>query len=358
MAFPALEIHAFACGNGDTILLKWPGPKWAIVDCRLPRGPIRDAVYAYFEREKVEHLEFICLTHPDLDHLLGMADLVSHFTQGGRSISRFCCPAMDPKTVQAVFAWAHGEAVLREYRRLVEVLRDLFRSGIVERYPLAANVEPLHQGDGAVVVPLSPDPSTDYELFIRGMERFARTSRGNAVKIVSRDANPFSTVLALRIPTNPPISALLSGDLSGELWPVALGAWQTKSQKLKMPQGFRIVKLPHHGSINSHDRRLASDFGGCKPRFALVSVGHSRKEHPNRQVLQDYHDCGWKTLLTEKRILQRARRQRVVDLLSKNSCRYQFSGACDVSVTVHQDGRISPHPEGALLHETEIHLYE
>ena len=47
---PTVELHLFQCGHGDTLLLRLPGPQWALVDCYLPKSNGRfDKFIAYLD---------------------------------------------------------------------------------------------------------------------------------------------------------------------------------------------------------------------------------------------------------------------------------------------------------------------
>src|SRR5687767_13593105 len=71
-----VQLHVFACGHGDTLLLRLPGDRWVLVDCYLPHADAtRARFFQYLDRLEVRRLDYIFLTHPDSDHYLGMAEL-------------------------------------------------------------------------------------------------------------------------------------------------------------------------------------------------------------------------------------------------------------------------------------------
>ncbi len=350
---PLLELRFFSCGNGDTILVRWPGPKWAIIDCRLPRGPVRDKVFDYFDRKSIRQLEFVCLTHPDLDHLLGMADLVSHFTTNGREIKSFCHPPTDSKTIGKIFRWARKKSARSEYRRLIEVLEPLLKTRKVKRLPISANSEPIVHESDLRLVPLSPDPNTDFNQVLAGLRHLSNDRLGD---LRVGDTNAISIVLVAAVQAGPAgVCALLSGDLGAEEWPWALEAWEQKAKASSCNTQFRVVKVPHHGSIKSHEPRVVSTFAGPKPRFAIVSVGHSRPQHPDRRVLKDFVANEWKVLLTAKR--QPVVRHHPLDLSAQSQARFEPSEGRDVTIAVHSDGTIVATPPEAFLAAPEIPLY-
>jgi len=82
-----IEIILFACGHGDTILLRLPVDKWILIDCCLPKLTfVFDRFLQFLDNRGIRRFEYVFQTHPDFDHFLGMADLLRHFTRDGRSI--------------------------------------------------------------------------------------------------------------------------------------------------------------------------------------------------------------------------------------------------------------------------------
>ena len=57
-----LEIHVLECGHGDTILIRLPKEKWALIDCHLPQGRIRDRFFQFVEDRHIVRLDLLCLT--------------------------------------------------------------------------------------------------------------------------------------------------------------------------------------------------------------------------------------------------------------------------------------------------------
>lgn len=358
----AFEIRAFACGNGDTILLKWPGPKWAVVDCCLPeKGGVREKVFAHFRQAGVKRLEFICLTHPDLDHLRGMAELVEHFTTADRSLGFFCHPPADPRTVGKVLQWIgtpHSRETRSEYGKLIEKLHPLFAEKVVARFPMHSRAENMDDGSGVVFAPMAPDPNTDWDLMIAGLKRLAR--RGAPIgDLAAGQVNAVSIVLAIALSTpKARMAIMLGGDLAWEEWPWALKTWLRRCPVLRSPPRFRIVKVAHHGSRTSHYPPLASAFAGPAPRFAVLSVGSVYLSHPDRRVLGDFRANDWRVFLTQKRLAKTADRTFLIEAFSATRRAFEFSQGRDLVLTVDQEGRIAAEPPEAVLQPGEVPLYE
>ena len=85
-----VEIHIFACGHGDTLLLRFPGGENHLIDCCLPkRDGTRDRFFQYLVALGVKRLDSVFLTHPDQDHLLGMAEVIQHFVDEQEGVGFF-----------------------------------------------------------------------------------------------------------------------------------------------------------------------------------------------------------------------------------------------------------------------------
>ncbi len=74
----SLCVHILNVGDGDSIILEFPEVggvrKYAVVDCYLAEKTIQ-----YLEKLGADELEFVCATHPHLDHIAGVPDLLTAF---------------------------------------------------------------------------------------------------------------------------------------------------------------------------------------------------------------------------------------------------------------------------------------
>ena len=67
-----MQVFFLECGQGETILLHLEGRYWVLIDCYLPKGPIRDSFFELVDRLQIRRLDVLCLTHPHDDHYHGM----------------------------------------------------------------------------------------------------------------------------------------------------------------------------------------------------------------------------------------------------------------------------------------------
>lgn len=74
-----LELYFFNVGHGDSIAIKFPNDEWGVIDCTLCDGQSEPNVLRFLKRNNVKHLKFVCVTHPHIDHFLGMERIVEDY---------------------------------------------------------------------------------------------------------------------------------------------------------------------------------------------------------------------------------------------------------------------------------------
>src|SRR3989339_2124065 len=86
-----IRVHVFDVGFGDSILLEFPENKWGVIDCNYGfNSPNNDPpVLSYLKSKNVNNLEFICLTHPHLDHFQGLWKVCKYYSEEGRTYKYF-----------------------------------------------------------------------------------------------------------------------------------------------------------------------------------------------------------------------------------------------------------------------------
>lgn len=227
-----LEIVMIDVGQGDAIAVRTPASRWLLVDA----GPPVDgdsgahAVVRALRARGVAHLDFVVLTHPDLDHIGGAVPVLEHFTVG-----RILDPALPaPKA------------------SYVEVLET---AGRLEVPWSAATVGTTLELDGVTLKVLHP-------------------SGGSGTPL---EANAASVVLLLEWRG---FRALLTGD-----------AYVDVERALADGVGdIDVLKVGHHGSDTSTDSLFLAR---TTPEVALISVGRrNRYGHPHPSVVHRLAQSG------------------------------------------------------------------
>lgn len=222
-----VEIHLLDVGQGDAIAIRSPRGAWVLVDAGP--GPA-DALLRQLARRGVSRLETVVLTHPDLDHVGGAAELLRSLR-----VERIVSPALlrGTEALRAVGTAAAGRGVPWA----------VLEGG--ERWELdGLEFAVLHAGAG-----------------------------GGA-------PNDHSVVLHLRYGD---FDALLTGDVTSRV---------EDELPARLPPGVRVevLKVAHHGSTTSTSEAFLDRLA---PGTAVVSVGRrNRFGHPAPPVLRRFERRG------------------------------------------------------------------
>jgi beta-lactamase superfamily II metal-dependent hydrolase len=295
---PALTIHLFPCGHGDTVLIQYGENGWSLIDCFLPA---RDGTRARFfdfvsKKKKIQRLDFVFQTHPDYDHYHGMIEVIRHFTSAGRSIGMYLDTGLNPRDIRGVF---QHPAAQREYEELQNHLRELHLAKVLVCGSLHAQFPALSPRgrQGAVdFLPVGPDTMFQRNYLAGAIGRHARNP---ATRI---DVNPLSLVLALECNLEGKrFAALLAGDTDPDGMATALDLWTDRARQRHHGDAFDVVKVSHHGSIASHHEPLCARINRQQPpRVAAISCG-TRAALPDREVIRQFQAGGWQVLATTTR---------------------------------------------------------
>lgn len=237
---PNLQLTFFSVGQGDSILIEFPGSAVMVVD----GGGVSTSfdvgervVATQLWRHKIRHVDFLVLTHPDFDHFGGLDFLARTFSP-------------------AEFWWNGSPGDGRRFRAFWETLSTLPARVVGRGYRRTIG--------GVEITTLHPGPET-------------RGSKNNR-----------SLTLSLRYG---PTTVLLPGDLEmeGEAALLRHDRDQLRST---------ILKVPHHGSRTSSS---AAFLAAVEPRLAIFSAGHqNRFGFPHAAVLQAYQTHATTILRTDR----------------------------------------------------------
>jgi len=305
-----LDLFAFPCGHGDTILLHLSDGtrhKWILVDCYLPvQGGVRERFFRFLRDHDIQRLDVIFQTHPDRDHFHGMPEVLEHFTTDERSVGIYYDCGVDAKLVREWNAEAKKTGTPRsrttraekEYVRLKEGLSRLKRAGKLRWKDIDAERPPaqLRCFSGHVeLVPIAPNPEDALSWYEEDIRKVI-FSPGARVR-----TNRMSIVLVLSVCLKDcQFKVLLGADADSGNIDLGLDCWKDYASKQGLLETLDVVKVPHHGSAKSHLPRLPESSNLARNSTAVFSVGR-RRVLPDREVLRAYLDKGWKVLATTTR---------------------------------------------------------
>lgn len=224
-----LSIHVLDVGKADSILIECGEDDLLVDGGTADRG---GSVAAYLKRRGVTNLDAVVNTHPDDDHIGGLADVLQTFPT-----ARYLSPDVPKQLIPST----------EEYRSVQNVLK---LKGIKEEHPSAG--ESFWAGKLLVQVlgPVTP----------------------------GADTNNNSIVLKLTYGT---VRFLLMGDAGTPEEKTLLGAGRDLSAD--------VLKVGHHGSSTSTSQEFLD---AVKPRYAAISVGYDTNKLPKLAVLQRLTDAG------------------------------------------------------------------
>ena len=235
-----LRVTFLAVGEGDAAVVRFPGARVMLID---GGSAWRDfdlgerVVARYLWAQKIMHVDWLALSHPDQDHFGGFDFIARNFS---------------PTEFWDVGAENHDAA----YEQLLATLYEMkvpIRQ--VDAMSAARDI------DGVRVVAMNPRAG-------------ASTSRNNA-----------SMVLRLEYRRT---SFLFTGDLEASGEAAILHKWSIQST---------IVKVPHHGSHTSSSPTFVE---AAHPKLAVMSMGYRNRFHfPAPEVVDRYRSMGARIMRTD-----------------------------------------------------------
>jgi len=74
---PGMQVHFIDVGQGDSILIQTPSEKTILIDGGPPKAGKK--VVSYLKDQDVETIDLMIATHPDMDHIGGLIEVMKHF---------------------------------------------------------------------------------------------------------------------------------------------------------------------------------------------------------------------------------------------------------------------------------------
>ncbi len=238
---PELRVAFLSVGQGDAAVVQFPGRRVMVVDAGgawhgFDMG--ERVVARYLWSRKIMHVDWLALSHPDLDHFGGFGFIARNFSPR----TFWTIPASRPDL---------------SYLDLLDELREL---KVPIRF-MDDSVPPIHIGAATLQVLNAPAA--------------AKTSR-----------NDRSMVLRI---TDGPEAYLFTGDIEAP----AERALIRGGHDLRAT----VLKVPHHGSRTSSTLDFIE---AVHPSVAVISLGyHNRFHFPAKSVLARYAREGVRVLRTD-----------------------------------------------------------
>ncbi len=285
----SLEMHVFAAGQGESIVLKLPGRGWGVVDCYASKlsDPAENPVLCFLSDRGVGELEFLCLTHPHDDHFRGM----SHLLQRLRVHSFWRPSAMSPQRLQWILQLALVDAKRSGHDKAHEDADELERIFTLVKKQHREHGRPLIPKVATVgtqLYPIPVDPEARFQIWAitpsgRQTETYEEGLRrcfddNGRIKDRLPHARHNEISLALLVVFGE-TRIILGGDVEQNNWLDAL-------EEFGRPRLSSIcVKVSHHGSTNGYCQGLWEAFSAHQMPVAVVTP-FQRHQLPRREALE------------------------------------------------------------------------
>jgi competence protein ComEC len=238
---PDLRVTFLSVGEGDGAVVRFPGSRVMLIDAGGSYGGF-DAgeriVAPYLWSQKIMHVDYLALSHPDLDHFGGLDFIAMNFA---------------PRAF-----WTTGvESPDISYARFMD---DVARAKI----PIVkvGATAPLAEIGGVAIASLNGDAGAD-------------ASHNNS-----------SMVLRFNFGS---ASILFTGDIEA--------AGERALLDTHHDLRSTVLKVPHHGSATSS---TAAFIAAVHPEIAVISDGYLNHFHfPSPAVLNRYREAGVRVLRTD-----------------------------------------------------------
>jgi competence protein ComEC len=241
---PNLRVTFLDVGQGDAAVVEFPGSQVMVIDgggfASEDFDPGEAIIAPFLWSRKINRVDYLVMSHPQLDHFGGLAFLVKNFS---------------PRTL-----WSSGERSKGERFQQLEVTLD--KEGVRVAALCAPGAKKVIGGVKVEVL----HPPCDHP----GLK-----------------TNDASLVLRLSYQG---VDFLFPGDLERVGERILLQG--------KSPLTSEILKVPHHGSRTSS---TAAFVAGVLPALAVVSAGsHNRFGFPAPEVVARYEERGSQVLRTDQ----------------------------------------------------------
>lgn len=248
-----MEVTVLDVGQGDCILVRTDGGEIYLFDggSSTESRMGQYTLLPYLKYEGIRTIDAIFVSHPDLDHISGILELLGMEERDSVTVRRMILPGIE------------------EGRRQEELGE------------LLAAADRAYGGKGVKTYYL-----TEGREWSSGAARFICLHPYDGYQ--STDSNSYSMCIYLEYGA---FSMLLTGDVEG-----AGEAALTDSINRRQLKDITVLKAAHHGSRNSTPEELLALL---KPSVAVISCGEDNSYgHPHRETLERLEAQGVKVLQT------------------------------------------------------------
>lgn len=320
-----MEVFVFNVGQGDHIMLKFPGFKYGIIDFFYDGNEniVEPPCLSYFkelkhvlnaEEFKKIAIAFFCISHTDKDHIKGVSETMQWLCDNGVTIEdvwlsaardeaemtnflRKKIPDLIKKKFNSTEKWDYASAI-RLLESKLSVFFDYFfkwksnlvANGVHKRGEYLADIKSLRKPTpdchAINVGPLT----TQLEDYLKAVDiEVAKKLLGIVDKDNQVDKNHISHILNIKFGTS---SLLFGGDTHRDIWEACLDRYHDRSYDYLDLHGelkSQFIKVSHHGSRNSTSKIVWQQIiAEDREVFLSISAGtHKGYGHPHAETISD-----------------------------------------------------------------------
>jgi beta-lactamase superfamily II metal-dependent hydrolase len=278
-------LHIFNVQKGDSLILEFPGNRFGVIDCKYYDSQNTDddpPALAYLKTRNVDHLEFICLSHPHLDHYHGLWKICQHYSENDRTFNYFIFPGISLKSI----AESYEANSIRRYEltKLFIYSQQLAINNFKNKKSLKyfqwkpfvpdLNIHPFLDMEEMNIITFSPAEEAVAEVR-------AKLETGENV-----NWNHISMAWFLFF-FHKKIKILFSGDMENYLWDRMFERYEGMKHQVNLK--CDLIKIAHHGGKSSFSNELLRKITYAKleegESSAIISTGGT-SHHPDEELLR------------------------------------------------------------------------
>lgn len=247
-----LKVAFLDIGQGDATLFTFPDEEQMLVDCSKDSSILAalGRVMSFYDNT----IDYLVITHPDLDHYGGCVDVMKRF-----QIKHIIYNGLNKKHDKF---WLYFASTIEELVSKGAIYTEIDKQMVMQVGDTQLNF-------------IYPDHSIKENPFVPG--------------ITKKNDNNTSVVFTVKYGDN---KVLMTGDMETDLEKYLLAKYSDQLQ-------VNILKVGHHGSDSSSNKDFLSM---VSPQFATISVGKENTfGHPSRRTLRKLERINTKTLRTDEK---------------------------------------------------------
>jgi len=286
-----LTIHVIGSGSvGESIVIHLPNGKWGVVDCYASSLLNLDTNFTlqFLLNKQIQHLEFVCLSHPHDDHYRGMSHILQHFKRNITYFWRF-----GGVHIREILSYLKKDALSRydneqtesaaELHKIFKLVRQYKKEDSVRRVTRMSDFKLLYKDDISgdnrrnEIRIFSLGPSTKQIELYQETIKNCFLPDGNIDPNKSKPHhNMVSGVLLIRYGNT---QVVLGGDAEKPEWDDIL------EDELRCCISAHAVKVSHHGSNTGITENLWATLVNNFECYALI-VPFKRKHLPDKEAVE------------------------------------------------------------------------